>query len=184
MHVTALVHPRQPGYLLDSSARGVTASVRPLNDSVDCRSSLQKLLTVWDFIIDETLSAWCSNMQDLQTSVRLNTLLSECLHHHLILTWNGEGIFCVCVRVHAIVSSTLFLAKLTPHYSSRIVSAQPLTPGFAFGPLHTPQGSLSSHTQAAEVISCPAENFFRADKLNLCVHVHKCKKAVCCLYSL
>lgn len=64
----------------------VTASDQPLNDSVGCPSSLLKLLTVLGFIIDETLSAGYSNMQDLQTSVRMNTLLSRCLYRHLPLS--------------------------------------------------------------------------------------------------
>lgn len=152
------VHSAVTPYTQCPSVNCVTASDRPLNDSVGCPSTSLKLLTLLGFIIDETLSAGYSNMQDLQTFVRMNKLLSQCLYHHLPLSWNWETgskmKVCVCVWVCAIVFSNLFSAKLTPHYSTEITMAQTLAPCSASGPLQTPQGplevsSLSPHTDSS-----------------------------------
>lgn len=112
------------------SVNCVTASDRHLNDSAGWSSSSLKLLTLLGFIIDEPLSAGYSNMQDLQTSVKMNKLQSQCLYHHLPLSWNWETgskmnvCVCGCVllssatcsrqRWHLIIVQKPWL-KLWPH---------------------------------------------------------------------
>lgn len=87
-----MVHSQQPTEHHILSVLQLTVSLRSypaLNDSESCPSPLLKLLTQLPFIIDETLSAGYSNMQDLQTSVRMSKLPSPCMCHHLPLSWKA-----------------------------------------------------------------------------------------------
>lgn len=91
-YCTFTVHSQQPTKHHILSVLQLTVSLRSypaLNDSESCPSSLLKLLTQLPFIIDETLSAGYSNMQDLQTSVRMSKLPSPCMCHHLPLSWKA-----------------------------------------------------------------------------------------------
>lgn len=102
-YCTVTVHSQQPTKHHILSVLQLTVSLRSypaLNDSESCPSSLLKLLTQLPFIIDETLSAGYSNMQDLQTSVRMNKLPSPCMCHHLPLSWKA----CAIALPHATCS--------------------------------------------------------------------------------
>lgn len=111
VHVTVTVHPLPTPYTLCPSVSRVTASERPLNDSVGCPSSLLKLLTVLGFIIDETLES---------RILRYARFANFCQNEHSSMAvpvpssatvMELEGI--LYVRVRATVSST----PMTPHYS-------------------------------------------------------------------
>lgn len=121
------------------SVNRVTASDLPLNDSEGCPSSLLTLLTLLGFIINDTLSAGYSNMQDLQTSVWMNTLLSQCLDHHL-------------PRLQ------LAPSKMTPHY----IQKWPHAPPVDHSKLH--RDPVLYLTQTAVRIGLPLIYLLKADR--------------------
>lgn len=120
--VTVTVHPQ---HTQCPSVNRVTASDLPLNDSEGCPSSLLTLLTLLGFIINDSLSAGYSNMQDLQTSVWMNKLLSQCLDHHLPLSWKRRHLQPILSRWHLMLpewttpnstgSPSSFLMYFTSH---------------------------------------------------------------------
>ena len=131
------------------SVSRVIASDCSLNDSVGCPSSLLKLPTVLAFIIDETLSAGYSNMQDLQTSVKMNTLLSQWPHRHLPVSWHEikrVGLLYVCKQDcvqfsplpcawHLIIVSGPYTLPQDPHTVTIWLSPNTLTAAVIIFPL-------------------------------------------------
>lgn len=157
-----------PRYTQCPSVNRVTASNRPLNDSAVCPSSLLKLLTVFGFIIDETLSAGYSNMQHLQTSVKMNTRLSRCRLPPLaaVVKPRNRQEYFICLSVSAPHCAWrrwhLIIVLMSPWLNlwPRALSADAL---------QTPQGTsqaspLAPRRQTAAEISRSLITFFRLDR--------------------